>query len=312
MKYSLLSMLILVCCLALLGCDGRPAVLKPAVGGGSAAAVTRPAAALEYLSWDSTGQAYPAIAGPPVEASPAPGRWPIAGTVSHHLLVGQLIEDWFGLLAERRDVRTFLILSPSHWGLCTSDFSLTEASWRTDSGLVRSNPGLVAELASRLDAQLHPELFATEHGVDTFMPFISRHFPEAEVVALAYEGGTPIDMGLVHTLWQALEPVLSEGLLDGLFLLISVDFSHQDGPAETRRKDAVSRCFLEDPAGQSWILASCDNRPAMYALKRLVAAHPSARLDIIYHTDSFTVSGQDEHDITSYFFTLLSVDPDAY
>lgn len=58
---------------------------------------------------------------------------PIAGTVSHHLLVGPIIDHWFKLLQERRKIDTFFILSPRHFKQGLYPISITRLDW--DAGL---------------------------------------------------------------------------------------------------------------------------------------------------------------------------------
>lgn len=50
---------------------------------------------------------------------------------------------------------------------------------------------MISDLATELGVEIDPEVFVTEHGIGTFMPFIARYFPHATVVAIAYPGEPP-------------------------------------------------------------------------------------------------------------------------
>lgn len=261
------------------------------------------AAPRTYSTWASLGEKVPVTRPVEVEALPPAGARPWAGTVSHHLLAAREIDRWFAELASRRDVEVFYILSPSHWGLSTQDYSLTDGSWLLPGGRVDSDRARAKTLARRLGLPLEPRVFDPEHGVSTLIPFIARYFPSAKVVAVAYRGEPPLDQPMAERLALALAPAFEEEGRESNFLLISTDFSHHGDQARTEARDEVSRRFLSAPSRQDWILAGCDNRPGAYVLGRLLDG--KARSAILFHCDSFALSGQAADDITSYFFTYF-------
>ena len=62
-----------------------------------------------------------------------------AGTVSHHLLADEPIDNWFQEIARRRKVETFFVICPSHYGLSTEEWSLDNCRWQTAKGIVYTN-----------------------------------------------------------------------------------------------------------------------------------------------------------------------------
>jgi len=70
----------------------------------------------------------------PFEALPPSDSFPWAATVSHHLLAHGQIDALFREIAARRKVRTFFIVSPSHWNLSTKQWSLDDVSWNAGGG----------------------------------------------------------------------------------------------------------------------------------------------------------------------------------
>ena len=256
-----------------------------------------------FTTWASLGQRPPVVRAAAEESLAPADAIPWAGTVSHHLLTGALIDRWFAELAKRRKVEVFYVLSPSHWGLSALPYSLTNGSWLVPGGEVTSAGRLVAALARTLHVPLEPDVFEGEHGVSTLMPYVARYFPQARVVAMAYRGEPPLDQPMAQRLVDALAPAFdSTGKKDN-FLLISADFAHHGSTAGTSVKDTRTRKFFNNPSLETWIFAGCDNRPGIYALAHLLG--PATRCSVLYHTDSLQLSGHDPKDITSYFFTFF-------
>lgn len=256
-----------------------------------------------YSTWASLGER-PGRTRPALIAEVPPSLPPPwAGTVSHHLLTDELIDRWFAELAARRKVERFYILSPSHWGLSTAEFSVTDGSWRTASGFVASDRGEARAIAARLGVELEPSVFDPEHGVSTLIPYIANHFPRAKVVALAYRGEPPVDQPMAERLAAALAPAFRPEKRNENFLIVSTDFSHHGNRGTTDARDGRSNVFFDAPAPSNWILVGCDNRPGIYALSKLLG--PAARSIVLCHTDSFELTGLGQEDITSYFFSFF-------
>jgi AmmeMemoRadiSam system protein B len=257
-----------------------------------------------YSTWASLGEVPMRTAGAALEALPPAGCSPWAGTASHHLLADSLIDRWFAELSRRREVGTFFILSPSHWGLSAQEFSVTDGSWRVPGRLVESDRREARLLARRLRVSLEPKVFDPEHGVSTLAPYIAKYFPRARVVAIAYAGESPVNQPMAAALAAALEPEFEGRAAKAHnFLLVSTDFSHHGDRARTDEKDELSRRFFDSPSRASWIMAGCDNRPGIYALAALLS--PGSRSAVLFHSDSLTLSGQGAGDITSYFFSFF-------
>ena len=249
------------------------------------------------------------------EASLSPNATPFAGIVSHHLLAHTQIDAWFAELArQRKDISTFLVLSPSHWNLSTGFFSVTFGSWvvsgnaSTAGGaqqLVDTDFEIENKLKEALDARIDDAAFASEHGVSTLAPYIKKYFPQAKIAALIYSGEPPLNQPMAEDLCNAVSGCLdlAEPQKDSVFLLVSSDFSHHQNPATTKQRDERSRRFLENPQNESWILAVCDNRPAMYLLDKLLPE--DAQTTILCNTNSYELCHEAPDDITSYFFCFF-------
>ncbi|MGI5065017.1 AmmeMemoRadiSam system protein B [Treponema putidum] len=256
-----------------------------------------------FRTWSSDGERPPVTRFIPKESSLPTGARPWGGTVSHHLLTDALINDWFTELAKARKIKTFYILSPSHWGLSLYDFSLTGGSWQTNDGLVNSEKDKAEKLSRLFDVPFDDSVFVYEHGVSTLIPYIKNYFPDAKVVAVAYFGEPPVNMNLAVKLYEAVKEVFSVKDKDS-FLLVSTDFSHKSDMEKTDKKDAKSRYFLTSLKPSAWTLGICDNRPAMYVLSKLFTE--KTQCTIQRATNAYKLSDEtDPEDITSYFFTYF-------
>ncbi|WP_053228297.1 AmmeMemoRadiSam system protein B [Spirochaeta cellobiosiphila] len=255
--------------------------------------------------WDVKGEVYPDVGPQYQEDVMNEEDFPLGGTVSHHLLAGQLIEDWFAELKHHRQVRTFFILSPRHWDMGTGDYSISDGSWQTLLGRVDSDQDLVRALSTELECEVDRSAFVIEHGIRIFMPFIKKYFPNARVVAIDYKGEPPVNTPIAAKLWSSLSPYFQGVGIQDNFLLISTDYSHHADPEYTAFKDGRSRRFLSNPGLKTWNFVGCDNRPGIYVLAELAESLNKPNISVMYHSNSYLLSGQDRDDITSYFFTYL-------
>ena len=255
-------------------------------------------------TWDTLGEEIPpVIYEPPLEALPPAKAKLWAGTVSHHLLADKQIDSWFSEIAKHRKVETFFIICPSHYGLSAQEWSLDNCRWETKNGIVYTDEKKEREIAAALGVTYEPQVFPDEHGVNTLIPYISRYFPKAKVCVIAVHGEPPLNQKNAQVLADSLAPYFSEQGRRKNFLLISTDFAHHGNLEGTEFKDTRSREFFKNPSDSTWIFCGCDNRPGIYVISRFLT--PDTKNAVLYHTNSFELSGLDGNDITSYFFSLF-------
>ncbi len=254
-----------------------------------------------FSTWESRQEKYPVLNDFPWKPALF-GFFPVAGIASHHLLTGSMIDRFFSDLKNLRPVATFLIISPLHWDLDEQEAVSTFGTWATSPGAVENNIELSRRIIEGLRSRPNDSAFLYEHGVAVFMPFIKRYFPEARVSVLAVPGEPPVNMSRVLQIAGAVLPELEA---KDIFLLVSSDFAHHGDTQTSRKKDEISRGFLENPDSNSWIFAGCDNRPGMFVYGSLADAIPGAKSCILSNSNSYSISGEGETDITSYFFTFL-------
>ena len=229
---------------------------------------------------------------------------PWGGVVSHHTLVDKHIDEFFVSLKEERDVETFFLICPSHYGLSTQEWSVADCSWKIGSdAYVETDLEKSQAVLKSLNVPYDPQVFPVEHGASALMPYIKKYFPRAKVVVVAVRGEPPLNILYNQPLTDAIMPFFNHGGKDKNFLLISSDFSHHSNIAKTKEKDDRSEIFLSEADPKKWVFCSCDNRPGMYLLSRVMSDKTESR--ILCHTNSYEFTGEGDDDITSYFFALF-------
>lgn len=255
-------------------------------------------------TWDTLGEEIPpVISSPELEALPPAKAQVWSGTVSHHLLADRQIDRWFSEIAARRKVETFFIICPSHYGLSSQEWSLDNCRWETKNGIVYTDETIESQLAQALGVGYDSQVFPGEHGVNALIPYISRYFPKAKVCVIAVHGEPPLNQKNAQLLADALAPYFTEASRKKNFLLISTDFAHHGDYEGTEFKDNRSRQFFNNPTDSSWVFCGCDNRPGIYVISRFLT--PETKNSVLFHTNSYELSGLDGNDITSYFFSLF-------
>lgn len=258
-----------------------------------------------FSTWEKEGKGVdPSFNFPQMLEALPDNFYPWTGTVSHHFLTDPLIDSWFREIKECRDVKHFFIISPSHYGLSTQSFSITDGRWECkDKKYVYSNQKYAQKLCKSLNVKIENQVFYPEHGVSTLAPYISKYFPDADIVAIAIHGEPPVNPDYCQELYQALKPFFDDKGKKENFLIVSSDFSHHGNPEQTAAKDKNSQRFFDNPVKENYITAVCDNRPAIYVMASLF--DQPVKKHLLYHTNSYQISGMDKDDITSYFFTLF-------
>ena len=255
-------------------------------------------------TWASSGESvFDAPALEP-ESLPAKEDFIWAGTVSHHLLVGEYIDDWFKVISENRNVKTFFIICPSHYGYSVHPWSIADVRWDAGAyGKVDCNSEIVNTIVKNLGITQESGVFIPEHGMNTLIPYVKKYFPDSKIVPIAVHGEPPLDQALAEKLYTALKPYFDPKGKKDNFLVLSTDFAHHGNYEGTVFKDNRTRTFFDAPLSGTWICCGCDNRPGVYILSKLMSEKTEARVQ--YHTNSYDVSGKDENDITSYFFAFF-------
>ncbi len=229
---------------------------------------------------------------------------PIAGTVSHHALASDWINAFFHDLAEARDIDTFIIISPRHYAQGSSYISISPLPWLVDNEVVEVNQRFYDRFSQTLGLNADPWAFAGEHGIETLLPYIVHYFPDAEIMPILQKE-KPLRLDILNALSGTVQEIMDDD--EGAFLLISSDFSHHEGIEITHARDTRSRIFLEVIPDAFLGMLGCDNIGGMSVLQDTLQTKNYVQTVIRNHSDSLEISGEQEWDITSYFFSYFVV-----
>lgn len=238
---------------------------------------------------------------------------PWGGVVSHHGVTAPLLDEYFRDLCTVRDIDTFYLIAPSHFGLSNYFVSITGGSWETEFGLLRSDRKKAAALAQNLAVPFDDAPFFREHGISAICPFIKKYFPNAKIVPIAYDVVNNFSGAKMKILAEKVKSAFLGEASDGreaakrdkTFLLLSSDFSHHGDLETTQVHDARTAEFFASPFTVSVWKASCDNIPALLAFQKLCTK--KTQVLTVYQTNSLAIlpAATNPNDITSYFFSYF-------
>ncbi len=227
---------------------------------------------------------------------------PVGGTVSHHLLAADEIDRWFRNLVAYGDIDTFIIISPAHWTLDGSVLKITDLPWDAGFAMMDCDSDTAVFLSESAPLGYEPEAFHMEHGIDSLIPYIAAYFPESRVVPILQREEN-IDTAGLGELATAIRKLVVSNPRTRYFLMVSADFSHHAGIEVTAERDARTEAALPVLSRDQLPHLYSDNRGGLLVLSDILEDGPED-YRLIGHTNSYRISGMDEDDITSYFFTL--------
>lgn len=134
-----------------------------------------------------------------------------AGIVSHHLLVKDLIENFYNKISSDENI-TILLVSPDHY----NNFFPTGKLYTQENSVL-----------------------SLEHGISTQIPFIEKYFPNAEIISYVLNNNAKLS-----DFENFGEKLNSEN--KNSILIVSSDFSHNLSYAESQRSDKKSVEILKD------------------------------------------------------------------
>ena len=225
-------------------------------------------------------------------------RTVIAGTISHHLFIRNLIAAYFTALARHVHPRTIVLIGPNHHARGESPIALSALRWRTPFGFVEPDREIIRELALTGLASVEEEPFVNEHSIGALVPFIRRSFPGSMIVPVIYK--KIADRDACARLGRALADLPA-----GTLVLASLDFSHYKTSAEAEREDAATLGVLTSLADNRIDEAFVDSRPALLTFISYCRAEGARRVEVVQHTNSGILSHNPLVPCTSYINTFI-------
>jgi len=230
---------------------------------------------------------------------------PYSGTVSHHLLVGYLINEWFSSLKKLRpDITTFIILSPRHTDISKDVISTTASDFNHEKYRVKNNRKYSKLIQESLKLKNNNKAFIYEHGISSLLPFISTYFPNAEITPVLLDENHRQNR-LCINISESISRIMKED--DNCFILISIDFSHRVDLEQTLKRDKKTEKVLSSGDFTKINDIYSDNNGSLYVLSEFLILHKYFKSHVFSYTNSEIFGNKDKNDVTSYFFTFQTI-----
>ena len=232
------------------------------------------------------------------EAGRIRGGTIVAGTISHHLFVRDLIAQYFVELARRVHPRTIIVMGPNHHARGDSPIALSALRWRTPFGFVEPDSEVIRKLSHTGLARVEEEAFVTEHSIGALVPFIRTSFPGSRIVPVIFKRIADREDCV------RLAGILPD-LMDGALVLASLDFSHYKTMTEAEEEDVASLGVLTSLSADRVDDAFVDSRPALLTLLQLCRNLGATRVEVVHHTNSGILSHNPRVACTSYINAFI-------
>jgi AmmeMemoRadiSam system protein B len=223
-------------------------------------------------------------------------RW---GIVSHHLLIRDLIAEFFLRLSWEVHPKTIVVIGPNHFSEGHHTVAVSRLPWKTPFGIMNSNQEIVNALVDSGVASVDEEAFTREHSVGALVPFLKYFFPEASVVTIDLRAHTDT-IEAAH-----LAAFLSSFADRGVFLLASLDFSHYKTSSAAEKEDRTTLEIIRNFDTKNCRRAFVDSRAALFAVLKSCTEIGSTSIEIIHHTNSGIIENNPIAPCTSYINALM-------
>ncbi len=231
------------------------------------------------------------------------GFRPVGGIVSHHLLVGPLIESYFAELSRRAgDIDTLVLMGPDHFRRAEQGVLVAEADfvWQGRRLVTDRQTARMWQRELGLERDDYPFLF--EHSITSLLPFAAEHFLAARIVAVIIH--PECSFGRLDELVGLLRRRASRGKT---LVLLSTDFAHHLDTQETEKRDRESLAVLQAMHTHYTRRLTCDCLKGWYVFARALRGRDPS-MEIVFHTTNEQYLNAPQDDITSYFFAIVTAD----
>jgi hypothetical protein len=227
------------------------------------------------------------------EAPPVEGK--LLALISPHAgyeFSGRIASFSYKHLKER-DIKTVILIGPSHHALLNGASVYTKGSFKTPLGNVRIDEKLAGSLLNeKVQVTFRPDVFEKEHSLEVQLPFLQETLKDFKVVPILL--GSPTQASFEH-LTEKISEILIKN--DKAILIASSDLSHYhdyNAAAAMDKKiiDAIARMSVEDV--QRYLTTGecemCGGYPVLYTM--VIAKRLGATNGMIYaYENSGDVTG---------------------
>lgn len=217
--------------------------------------------------------------------------------VSHHLLARDLIGDTLGRVAN--DYQTIIVIGPNHFNFGLNPLQTTNYSFKTKFGNLEPNQEIIDKLAEEKIASIHDENFNNEHSICSLVSFVKIYFPNAKIVPIILKGNLPLEKT------QKLASFLAQECRQKCLIIASLDFSHDVSPQQAQLNDQQSAQILKNLEHENLEKVVSDSIPTLQVLMKYLKEKEIINGEIIHHSDSNQLSGQNLPTVTSYITIIF-------
>lgn len=222
--------------------------------------------------------------------------------IPHHLLPGHIIAGTLGE-ASSQEISRVILLGPDHYQRAHQSIAISDYSWETPFGRVLCDSQSIALLQEEAFIKKEPEVLEYEHSVSGLMPYMKYFFPDAVVTPLVIR--PDITNEEVQRISEILRSLLKE---EDVFLIASVDFSHYLSSNQARENNKKTKTIMENREyGMLRALNSdyVDSPESLEIFFRSLDGAGFGNMEILYDTDSGTLTGNPYDQTTSYFGIIM-------
>lgn len=217
-----------------------------------------------------------------------------AGIIAHHLLIADLIAEYFIKVSATTTPKKIILMGPNHRSRGRIPIATSLLPWKTPFGTAKPNRSTIRSMISRGVVKINDDTFFMEHSIGALVPFIKRIFPEAQIVPLLLLSNTSVAD------CDQLSDWLTKNLDDKTLLLASMDFSHYKTAAEAAYEDSITFPIIQQLDFERANDAFVCSRATLRVLLRTLKNMGQMEGEVVHHTNSGIISGQLEKPCTSY------------
>ena len=221
-----------------------------------------------------------------------PIRW---GIVSHHLLIKDLIADYFLRLSKVSHPKTIVLIGPDHFSRSQFPITISKLPWKTPFGLINPDNKIIHDLLESHIANNDENAFYNEHSIGALVPFIKYYFPKTRIVTIIIRCDATVKDG------QVIAQFLSTKNSPDVLSIASLDFSHYKTSEVAQHEDSITIDILRHFDIGRYKDTFVDSHIALFTVMETYQELHANRLKIIHHTNSGIVSGKLKDPCTSYF-----------
>ncbi len=226
------------------------------------------------------------------------------GVVPHHLLAGEIIEDFFDYISQQIRPETIIILSPDHFhstDLNKESLFITVAleSDNEKFNQIMVDSHLLKELATKNKMTLNSSAVVLEFGITNLLSFIKKHFLEIKILPVLIPAD--ISKEQVTQLINTIDEISPEQTI----IIASVDFSHYLPAQVADFHDVKSIRVLLNFEENNFKNLEVDSWQCLYAVRLFAKLRHKETPQIIAYKNSTDFSKLDLEETTSYFSVVF-------